>query len=51
MLDKAATFEHCNLCEIATHLHAHQVATNGFTVALLAASALDQLGISADNSA
>ena len=49
MFDQAATFEHRNLSEIAAHLHAHEVATNGFTVALLAASTFDQFGVGADN--
>jgi len=45
MLDQTLAFKHRHLRELGSDLDAHQVPANGLTVALLAASPLDELCI------
>jgi hypothetical protein len=45
VLDQAAALEHGHLREIVSHVHAHEVATKGPTVTLLAPTPGDQFGV------
>jgi hypothetical protein len=48
MLNQTAAFKHGNLRELFTHLNAHHVAANGFTVAFFTATTLNQFCVGAD---
>jgi hypothetical protein len=45
MLNELSPLEHCHLSEPISHLYAHEVATNGSTIALTATTAFHDVGI------